>query len=146
MTVDASHALTLTRTVPADPDAVFEAWTRPDLMARWSCPDPTARVEVDVDLRVGGAYRIRMVMDDATYTAAGTYREIDRPRRLVYTWDWMEPDNRMGVDTVVAVDLEPVDGGTRVTLTHAGFPAAEAAEGHDQGWSACLTHLEGVFA
>ncbi|MEQ9569176.1 MAG: SRPBCC domain-containing protein [Longimicrobiales bacterium] len=146
MTVDARRALTLTRTIAADPEAVFDAWTRPDLMARWSCPDPRAELEIDVDLRVGGAYRIRMAMDEGTWTALGTYREVERPRRLVYTWDWEEGDHRMDADTVVTVEFVAVDEGTRVTLTHAGFPAAEATDGHHEGWTACLDHLERMFA
>lgn len=146
MNVETPHALTLTRTIAATPEAVFDAWTRPELLARWSCPDPEAKLDIDVDLRVGGGYRIAMAMEEDRWTAAGTYREIARPLRLVYTWDWEEAGHRMGVDTLVTVEFAPVDGGTRVTLTHTGFPAAEAAEGHDRGWTACLEHLGRMFA
>lgn len=145
MTVDTSRDLTLTRTIAASPEAVFDAWTRPELMARWSCPDPGAELAIDVDLRVGGAYRIAMRTAEGSWTALGTYREIARPRRLVYTWDWEDEGHRMGVDTLVTVEFEAVGDGTRVTLRHSGFPAAEAAEGHHQGWTACLDHLQGMF-
>ncbi len=146
MTVDTARDLTVTRTIAAPPDAVFDAWTRPELMARWSCPDPAAELDIDVDLRVGGAYRIAMRMAEGTWTAGGTYREIVRPRRLVYTWDWEEDGHRMGADTVVTVEFEAVGDATQVTLKHTGFPAADAAQGHDQGWTACLDHLERLLA
>ncbi len=46
--------LTLRRTVPATPKQIFAAWTTREHMERWTHPDPTAGVEVEVDLRVGG--------------------------------------------------------------------------------------------
>jgi uncharacterized protein YndB with AHSA1/START domain len=141
MSVDTASGLSLTRIVAASPEAVFEAWTRPDVMKEWACPDPTADVEVDIDLRVGGAYSIRMGFEGGAHTAVGVYREIDPPRRLVYTWDWKDGDHRMGVDTVVTVEFVAVDGGTEVRLTHEGFPALEAKTGHEEGWTACLDRL-----
>ena len=141
MTVETAGALRLTKTIAARPEAVFEAWTDAERMSRWCCPDPTARVDVQVELRVGGGYRIRMDVEGGPYTARGTYREIDPPRRLVYTWDWVEEAHRMGVETVVTVEFVEVDGGTRVELTHEGFPTAEARSGHEEGWTACLERL-----
>lgn len=52
----------------------------------------------------------------------------------------------MSVETVVTVEFSTVDGGTEVVLVHGGFSAAEAREGHEEGWGACLAHFEGLFA
>ena len=77
------------------------------------------------------------------HTALGVYREVDAPNRLVYTWDW-EGEHSVG-ETLVSVDFLPEGGSTLVIVTHEEFPAAEAAEGHRQGWIACLGLLAGLF-
>lgn len=141
MTVETEKSLTITRTVAASPEAVFEAWTRPERMKKWKCPDPNADVRVVVDLRVGGAYEVTMGIEGGPFTAHGTYREIDPPRRLVYTWDWREDAHRMGVETLVTVEFEAVEGGTEIRLTHEGFPTDEARTGHLEGWTACAERL-----
>ena len=76
-----TKALRLVRTVAASPERVFEAWTTSEQMKLWTCPDPTARVDVEIDLRVGGRYSIRMDVEGGPFIARGTYREVDPPRR-----------------------------------------------------------------
>lgn len=80
--------LSLTRTLPANPDRLFDAWATAGQLGRWICPDPSAVVDVDIVLSLGGRYSIRMNGDGGPFTAHGTYREIERPKRLVYTWAW----------------------------------------------------------
>lgn len=144
MSVDTAGAIRITRVIKADPQAVWEAWTRPEHMERWACPAPEGVKAVETDLRVGGSFEIRMEVDGQAHTAFGTYKEVDPPRRLVYTWDWREESHAMG-DTTVTVEFEPEGDGTRVVLLHEGFPAVEARDGHREGWTACLTHFEGLF-
>jgi uncharacterized protein YndB with AHSA1/START domain len=100
---------------------------------------------VELDLQVGGSYRIRMEIEGGPYTAYGTYKEIDPPRRLVYTWDWTEESHQVG-ETTVTVEFVEVDGGTEVRLTHDGFPAPEAKEAHEQGWGGCLDRFEALLS
>ena len=133
-------ALHLLRTVAATPDQVFEAWTAREKMERWKHPDPSAGVEVDIDLRVGGLYSIRLEVDDGHVTAHGAYREIDPPRRLVYTWCWREP-HPMRAETLVKVEFVPAGQGTEIRLSHEGFPTPEDKEGHEEGWKTCLERL-----
>ena len=83
-------ALHPSRTVAACPVRVFDAWTTADQLKHWTCPDPSAIVDVDIDLRVGGHYSIRMDAEGEPFTAHGTYQVVDPPRRLVYTWGWKE--------------------------------------------------------
>lgn len=133
-----TEALHLVRNVSASPERVFAAWTTPDQVKRWTCPDPTARVDVEIDLRVDGDYSICMHVEGGPFTAFGTYREVDAPRRLVYTWGWKEEAHAMKAETVVTVEFVPVEGGTEIRLTHSGFPAADDRDGHRQGWEICV--------
>ena len=144
MSVDTVNALQMRRTIRAEPQAVWDAWTKPEHMRKWSCPAPGGVQDLTCDFRVGGAYELAMQVEGNSYTAFGTYREIDEPHRLVYTWDWREEDHRVG-ETVVTVEFSPVDGGTEVVLVHDGFPAEEARQGHEEGWGACLMHFETLF-
>ena len=73
---------------------------------RYCCDDPlNLGRDIPSDFRVGGSYTIAMRVDGNDHTAIGTYKEIDAPNRLVYTWDWKEEDNRMG-ETLVTVEFE----------------------------------------
>ena len=146
MTVDTAQVLRLTKTIAASPEEVFAAWTQREHMTQWCCPDPTAEVDVAVDLRVGGSFTIVMKAEGGPFTAQGVYKEIEAPRRVVYTWDWVEEDHRMGVETLVTVDFVPVDGGTEVRLVHDGFPNSEAKDAHGEGWPACLDRFTKLFA
>lgn len=135
----------LAQVVAAPPEAVFDACTQADQMARWICPDPTAKVAAKNELRPGGSWSVRMESSVGTFTAFGVYREIARPLRLAFTWDWREPPQAMGAETVATVELAAVDDGTHVLLSHCGFPSDEAAEGHKVGWRLALERLAAIF-
>lgn len=144
MTVDSPSVLRMTRLIRAERQAVWDAWTMPEHMKKWACPAPDGVDHVIVDFRVGGSFVLAMEVDGKRHTAVGTYREIEAPRRLVYTWDWEEEENRMG-ETVVTVEFRARGEETEVVLVHEGFPAAEARDGHEQGWALCLDHFERLF-
>lgn len=142
MIADTKTALRLTRIVNADPQTAFDAWTLPEHIRRWSCPEGHRVAVSEVDLTVGGGYLLQMTSDDGlTHTAFGTYREIDPPHRLVYTWDWKEDDHKVG-ETLVTVEFREHERGTEVVLTHEAFPAEEATQAHVEGWESCLDKLE----
>ena len=146
MNAETKTALTISRVLPASPQRVFEAWTKAEHLKQWSAPEGVAVASVEVDLRVGGRYRIHMeALDDKTFTATGTYREVDPPRRLSYTWRWEEADHDVG-ETLVTVDFNDLGGSTEVVLRHERFPNAEATADHEQGWGSCLNRLEAILA
>jgi uncharacterized protein YndB with AHSA1/START domain len=139
-------SLRLSRTIRADLATVFEAWTEPEQLKQWSAPEGMTVAAAEVDLRVGGRYRIRMKNPDGEiFTAVGEYREIDYPNRLVYTWGWEETRNNH-YETRVTVEFFDRGGATEVVLTHELFPDAELAGKHTEGWTSCLNRLQGLFA
>ena len=140
----AASALQITRTFPASPQKVFEAWTDPQQLGRWSAPTAEYDVSAQVDLRVGGRYRIQMTHSSgAVHTALGEYREVQPPNKLVYTWGW---EDGSVSDTLVTVEFRDRDGATELTLTHERFPDAEWRDKHNQGWSGCIARLESLLA
>lgn len=146
MSVETTDSLRITRVIRADRQAVWDAFTQPEHMRGWMCPAPNGAKAVTADVRVGGEYTIQMVVEGEEHNAFGTYREIDPPSRLVYTWDWRDGAMSSMGDTVVTVEFKEVDGGTEVVLVHEGFPTPEAKSGHEQGWGGCFMNLEAMFA
>lgn len=138
------HVVHLSRTIKADPATVFRAWTERDQLLLWSCPVGVNLDDVAVDLRVGGRYKLAMRSPDGrSHTAVGEYLAIDPPRRLRYTWRWEEDYDDVG-GTVVTVDFEPCEGGTRVVLVHERLPSEAMRQAHDEGWSSCLDRLQAL--
>lgn len=143
--VVASTTLRVERRFRASPERVFEAWTTADALSRWSSPDAGV-ADVEVELRVGGRYRMAMAGPDGTvHRVAGTYREVDAPRRLVYTWRW---ETIPGFpETLVTVELTPrADGGTDLLLVHEGLPDTPSGRRHELGWDASLAKLATLTA
>ncbi len=138
--------LNLTRTYSAPREEVFRAWTEPEALKRWFAPsDEFSTPIAEVDLRVGGAYRIGMKPPDQEdmFIVVGTYREVQPPERLVFTWSWEE-----GMDvgeTLVTVQFRDLGGSTEVVLTHELFPNEQARDKHNEGWSGCLERLEKIL-
>ena len=153
MKAESTTSLRISRVINADTETVFRAWTQPDHMQKWACPGDATVEDVEIDFRVGGAYRIRMKGEEGNWTAVGVYREIDPPKRLVYTWDWEEKEVKMSVhdrlgsadETVVTVEFRAQGDATEVVLTHELFPNEEAREGHHMGWEGSLDKLERLF-
>jgi uncharacterized protein YndB with AHSA1/START domain len=131
--------LILRRTFAAPQSKVFHAWTDPRHLKQWFAPSDDYEVPfAEVDLRVGGKYRIGMKPADKeeTYIVMGEYREIDAPRRLVYSWAF-EGDEDSG-ETVVTVEFRTVDAGTELILKHEFFPNVDVRQKHEEGWTGCL--------
>jgi len=99
MTTQTAGTLEIVRTIKADPETVFAAWTEPEHLEKWSCPEGLEVTISEVDLTTGGRFTLQMRSPDGvSHTARGVYREIERPGRLVYTWAWDE-QRRIGTYT-----------------------------------------------
>ncbi len=138
------NTLVLQRTLAATPDRLFAAWTRPEQVRRWFSPGPMTVDEAELDVRVGGSYRIVMRSPEGEpHSPAGVYQQVVPGEKLVFSWKWAEAE----LVTRVTVELRPVgDGETELTLTHEGFVDAADRENHGQGWNGCLAKLPQLVA
>ena len=136
-------SLTIVRRIKAGPDAVFAAFADPANIALWWGPDSGLVLDAEVDARIGGRFHVRFRMEDGSeHGSAGTFEQLDPPRRLVMSWAW---DTEPGVVSRVEVDLRAIDSGTELTFTHALLPDAASRDSHRDGWNGALDKLEAVF-
>lgn len=140
-------AVTDRRVYAAAPARVFAAWTDPRLLERWIWGSLGREERAEVDLRVGGQYRVTTkAKDGQVYALFGEYLRIEPGRQLMCSLGWDAP---MGYDPAperLTVDLVPVDGGTEVSFEHAGIPLEVARAEHERGWRDVFARLTGVLA
>lgn len=87
MSDDLARFLRMTRHFDAAPERVFDAWLDPEMARQWLFASPKDESYAwEADPRVGGTYRITVRRDGQDYTGLGEYLEIERPRRLVFTF------------------------------------------------------------
>ena len=134
-----SDMLQVTRRYDAAPERVFDAWLDPKTAGRFLFATPDGEmVKAEIDPRVGGKFNFTDRRPDAGDVAhVGEYLEIDRPRRLVFTFAVPQYDPGL---TTVRIDIVADGSGSRLTLTHTGVPE-EWAKQTTQGWGMILEAL-----
>lgn len=134
--------LIIRRMLNAPPELAFRAWTAPEHIKQWMRPEPGMEIPLaKMDLRVGGKFRIQMRKPDGEYfTAAGEFREVKAPERLVYTWDW-EKDGRgeefgelEGKTSLITIEFIKRGKQTEFVMTHTRFATVDARDNHARGW------------
>jgi uncharacterized protein YndB with AHSA1/START domain len=150
VTTPTDRELVLIRTIRATPEQNFDALVTPDILQRWMLGPPGMTMPVcEVDLRVGGGFRIVWQMPDGnTMGMRGTYRELDRPHRLVHTelfdQDWT------GGETLITTVLTGEDGRTRLNTTDC-YNSKQTrdgarATGMEKGIAMSYDRLDGLLA
>jgi uncharacterized protein YndB with AHSA1/START domain len=136
-------SLRIERGYDATPEEVFDAWTTPEVLRRWWAVHPDGSTPVaEVDLRVGGRYRLSMEGPDGErHTVGGEYSEVDRPRRLVYSWQWELDSGEPGHISTVTVQFRGEGERTTVVLEHTDLPDSDSRDRHAHGWAACMDIL-----
>jgi uncharacterized protein YndB with AHSA1/START domain len=139
MTRTQTHTLRVTQRFAANAERVYDAFLDPHKAGKFLFATPTGQiVRCDIDARVGGAFTIvdRRNGEDVAHT--GTYVELDRPRRIVFTFLVKKYSDEQ---STVSIDIRPLPRGRgcELTLTHE-IPAAFAAfeERTRSGWTAIL--------
>lgn len=140
---DDGRVLRMERIFAAEPERVFQAWTDPEKLAQWWGPESMTIPRCEMDVREGGAWlTVMRNKEGGERTVSGVYRIIDPPRRLVLTWAWHYDGVRNGHETEITVELEPVEGGTRLVLVQQTFKEREHRDNHCGGWASSLNDLE----
>jgi uncharacterized protein YndB with AHSA1/START domain len=135
-------SLTLKRRLNAAPEKVYAAWAAAEKLVQWFGPAQVkpGSVKAEMDVRVGGRYRISFEHDNGQYSeVGGVYREVVPNQRLVFSWAWHSTPER---ESLVTVQLKPDGAGTLLTFQHEQFFDQAARDNHERGWTEFLGKLE----
>jgi len=120
-------------------------WTRPERLKTWWGPAGVMCPHAEIDLRVGGAYRISNAFPDGrVIVIAGVFDIVERPSLLVFSW---HIEGEPGLPEKVSVSFDPLPDGdrTEVTVRHERIASATARKSHEMGWLGCLDSLAGQW-
>jgi uncharacterized protein YndB with AHSA1/START domain len=120
--------LVVTRTFNGPARIVFEAWTKPELFKRWWVPKSMGMslLSCDMDVRVGGKYRLEFAYGDSKAAFFGTYNEVTPHSRLV----WTNEESDDGAVTTVTFEER---GGRTLLVMHELYPSKEALDAAGTG-------------
>jgi uncharacterized protein YndB with AHSA1/START domain len=137
-------AAVVRRVLPASPDVAYDEWLDADALAEWMCPRPARATKIELDPRIGGHLRIDIDDGGLMFYVTGRYLDLDRPHRLVFTWNCsLWPPSARG--SVVTVTLEPhEDKHTLMTIHHALLPP-ELIGDHQNGWTRIAQQLDDIL-
>jgi len=129
--------------IAAPPERVFRALASQEIVDWWVRPGVFDTREWSGDVRVGGRWQASGMARGEPYALEGEFLEVDPPRKLVHTWQ------RVGfpvAPTTVTYRLEPIAGGTRLTLTQSGFTVPAMMEDFSTGWDTSFARLVELLA
>lgn len=141
----ATDRLVMKRVLPASRATVYRALTDPRMLAIWWGPRGFTTPSIDIDLRVGGSFRIAMQPPEGElFHLVGEFREIDPPVRLAYSFRWDPPDPN-DRETLVELSLEAEGNGTAVLLAQGEFATEARRVLHERGWAESFDRLADVL-
>jgi len=136
--VEGRVAVRVSRRFEAAPARVFDAWLDPQSAGKWLFATPEGQmVRVVIDARVGGAFAFTDRRDGEDVEHIGEYLEIERPRRLVFSFRVPKFSNEA---TLIRIDIAPATFGCELTLMHEGV-LPEFAARTEEGWQGILEGL-----
>jgi uncharacterized protein YndB with AHSA1/START domain len=146
--------LVVRRTIRATPERLFAAWTEPAQLKRWWGPAQVECPVAEVDLRVGGRYRLaNQFPDGSIWWIGGVFEALSPPHLLVYSWELstgdIAPSGKPPPDQAgerVTVRFEPRGDATEIIVTHERIADRSARDSHEQGWLGCLDGLVELLA
>jgi uncharacterized protein YndB with AHSA1/START domain len=138
----------LTRGFDVPQRVVFEAWTKPEHLSHWFCPDGFAIPTCNVDFRTGGIFDLCMRSPDGKdFWSKGTYLEIDAPKRIVFASAMVDDKDRPRFKVHTSVAFSEQVGKTLLTVEARVLEALDptvmpALESMDEGWKQTLDRLD----
>lgn len=144
-TIDTTEtSLTIRRSFDIPRERVWNAWTDPDEIEQWLCPEGFTVDFAEGDVRPGGVWRSGMRSPDShVVVVCGEYREVVEPERLVFSHAWEDGEGKPSDETLVTVTLAADGDRTALTFCQEGLSSVDSREANEDGWNGVLEHLAG---
>lgn len=132
MQADPNHSVKISWHFPHPPTKVWQAWTDSSIAKLWFGSDPNGKVlDAKFDVRINGSFSVTFVNSDGSeFTAQGIYKEIDEPKRLIFTWGWTSPQEST---ELVSLQFTPDEHGTVMTFEISNIDP-NTLHNYEEGW------------
>jgi uncharacterized protein YndB with AHSA1/START domain len=134
-----TYELSITRTFDAPVSLVYRLWAEREHLLRWWGPKQFTCTSLEMDFRPGGTWRA--CIESAQYGKSwmgGRYLEIEKERRLVFTFAWEDGRDQPGVNTLVTVTFAEQGGKTLQSFHQAPFMHRDGRDSHVAGWNSAF--------
>lgn len=139
----AELTVNITKIIDASIDRVFDAWLNPKTLSQFILPMPgMPQPQVETDAREEGEFTIIMQVGEEKIPHTGKYLEINRPNKLVFSWE--SPFSTEG-STVTLNFSDLGRNKTNVELSHIKFIDEESRANHEGGWGNILECLNDIL-
>lgn len=143
----AAHELVITRLFDAPRALVFKCWTDPQHASMWWGPQGFTLEACQMDVRVGGAWRMGMRSPEGTrHVKSGIYQEVVPPERLVTTFAWEDETGQPKHQMLLEVTFAEEGRKTRLTLRHTKLESENARDLHRGGWLSTMDRFAAYLA
>ena len=135
-----NSSIRISRYFSASPQEVWHAWTDPNLVKSWFGSDPNGTVlDASLDVRLGGTFEVTFSNSDGTqFTCTGTYQEIEKYQRLVFTWTWKD---RPEVRELVTLVFQAEQNNTLMIFEQANIDVGTTHD-YETGWNSTFDKLQ----
>ncbi|MDA8792133.1 SRPBCC domain-containing protein [Bacteriovoracaceae bacterium] len=135
-----SDKIQLTKIFPVSSEMVYDAWLNVESIKKWMCPGEGITVPNPIiDAQVGGKFQFDMSVGESTLPHFGEYKILDRAKKIQFTWNSFNTDNK---DSLVTISIESLsDKSCELTLMHELLPHEGSIKDHTSGWTRILECL-----
>jgi|KBSMisStandDraft_5_1062788.scaffolds.fasta_scaffold95199_2 uncharacterized protein YndB with AHSA1/START domain len=138
-----ARALVVRRVFDAPPAIVFSLWSDPAYVRQWWHPRNFTTPAFEMDFRIGGAYRYCIRSHGKDHWAHGIYRDIEAPKRLVFTFQWESGNAVHDAETLITIAFAPEQSDrTLVTFRQEPFASISDRDSHAEGWGQVLDSFD----
>jgi uncharacterized protein YndB with AHSA1/START domain len=142
MSTDKSY-VEIRRRIAVRAEKVFAAFAEASWVVRWLSPSPDITLTLlKYDFRQGGSYRFAYQLPAGpTVIVGGSYRAIEPPSKIVFSWVIEPPDEHAGIESEVTVTITPDGAGSELVIRHEKLTRTDAMTRHAEGWRGALDQL-----